>query len=87
MPHRTWKNSKGHTIAELQKGETIDNDSQGITAFSIPKGSGLTNQEAQAVDQVGGVHVLNRDTLDGQAIWRHYYRSPEGESSTSPASL
>ncbi|KAK0657977.1 hypothetical protein B0T16DRAFT_315354 [Cercophora newfieldiana] len=74
---RTWKNSDGATIADLAKEETIDNDSKGITAFSIPKGSGLTNQEAQVVDGGGGVHVLNRDTLDGKVIWRHYHRSPD----------
>jgi hypothetical protein len=36
----------------------------------------LTNQEAQAVDHAGGVHVLNRDNLDGELLWRHYYRDP-----------
>ncbi|KKY35260.1 putative dockerin type 1 [Diaporthe ampelina] len=61
----TWKNGHGKVIADLRKGETIDNSSEGIVAFAIPKGSGLMNQEAQAVDQDGGVHILNRDTLDG----------------------
>lgn len=74
----TWKNSAGRVIADLRKGETIANDAPGIVAFEIPKGKGLINQEAQAVDPDGGVHVLNRDTLDGQHLWKHYYRSPEG---------
>lgn len=77
---RTWKNGAGSVVADLGEGETITNDAEGIVAFEIPKGSGLTNQEAQAVDQDGGVHVLNRDTMDGGecAMWKHYYRSPEG---------
>jgi hypothetical protein len=79
----TWINGADKVIARLQAGETITNNSEGIVAFRIPKSSGLTNQEAQAVDQEGGVHVLNRDTLDGEAspIWNHYYRSPDGKSS------
>ncbi|KAH8766622.1 hypothetical protein F5883DRAFT_555290 [Diaporthe sp. PMI_573] len=74
----TWKNGRGNVIADLRKGETINNSSEGIVAFDIPKGSGLMNQEAQAVDQDGGVHILNRDTLDGINVWRHYYHSPGG---------
>jgi hypothetical protein len=77
----TWKNGAGGVIANLRKGDTIDNNAEGTVAFAIPKGSGLSNQEAQAVDQEGGVHVLNRDTLDGggHRMWKHYYRSPNGE--------
>lgn len=75
----TWKNGKGEVIADLRKGETIDNGAEGIVALQIPKDSGLMNQESQAVDQDGGVHVLNRDTLDGRHMWKHYYRSPEGK--------
>ncbi|AEO59504.1 hypothetical protein MYCTH_2307864 [Thermothelomyces thermophilus ATCC 42464] len=85
----TWRNGAGAVIARLREGETITNDAEGIVAFEIPKHSGLTNQEAQTVDQDGGVHVLNRDTLDGveeedRAVWRHYYRSPEGTWSRRP---
>lgn len=76
----TWRNDRGDVIADLRKGETIRNDAPGIVAFDVPKGSGLMNQEAQAVDHAGGVHVLNRETLrDGALMWRHYYRAPEGE--------
>ncbi|KAK4152672.1 hypothetical protein C8A00DRAFT_34589 [Chaetomidium leptoderma] len=76
----TWKNGAGEVIADLKKGETVANSAEGIVAFEIAKGSGLTNQEAQAVDQDGGVHVLNRDTVDGGEcpMWKHYYRSPAG---------
>ncbi|KAI0377539.1 hypothetical protein F5Y04DRAFT_176118 [Hypomontagnella monticulosa] len=75
----SWCNGAGEVVADLRKGESVRNDSAGIVAFEIPKGSGLSNQEAQAVDHEGGVHVLNRDKLDGEMRWKHYYRSPEGK--------
>ena len=87
-----WKNGRGEVIADLRdpvsfshdqrgKERTIRNDACGIVAFEIPKGKGLMNQEAQAVDQAGGVHVLNRDMMDeGRTyLWKHYYRSPDGK--------
>lgn len=77
----TWKNGRGSVIADLNKGQTIANDVDGIVAFEVPKHSGLTNQEAQAVDQDGGVHVLNRESTDGgaQPVWKHYYKAPGGK--------
>ena len=74
----TWKNGQGTIIADLNRGGTVKNDCSGIVAIEIPKGSGLTNQESQAIDQSGGMHVLNRDTTNGGLLWKHYYRSPEG---------
>ncbi|KAL1846321.1 hypothetical protein VTK73DRAFT_314 [Phialemonium thermophilum] len=75
---RTWRNGAGEVVAaDLDKGGSVRNDSPGIVAVEIPKGRGLTNQEAQAVDGDGGVHVLNRDDLDGELRWKHYYRSPD----------
>jgi hypothetical protein len=76
---RTWRNGAGEQIADLSKGESITPDSPGIVAFEIPKGSGLTNQESQAVDHDGGVHILNRDKVDGEQRWKQYYRSPDGK--------
>jgi hypothetical protein len=77
---RSWKNSQGDLIGSQEPGSTvgntITNDSPGIVVFEIPKGHGLTNQESQAVDQEGGVHILNRDSVDGELLWKHYYRSP-----------
>ncbi|GAP85479.1 hypothetical protein SAMD00023353_1000210 [Rosellinia necatrix] len=72
-------------IADLTRGESILPTSPGILAFAVPRGAGLTNQEAQAVDRDGGVHVLNRDALDDDGVlrWRHYYLSPsDGEGWT-----
>ncbi|AEO69808.1 uncharacterized protein THITE_2120556 [Thermothielavioides terrestris NRRL 8126] len=82
----TWKNGAGKVIADLRKGETIANDAEGIVAFKIPKNSGLSNQEAQAVDQDGGVHVLNRDKRDGgaSAMWKHYYKPLNGAWTQRP---
>jgi hypothetical protein len=75
---QTWRNGAGEQIADLSKGESITPESPGIVAFEIPRGSGLSNQESQAVDHEGGVHVLNRDRMDGEQKWKHYYRSPDG---------
>ncbi|KAI1279342.1 hypothetical protein F5Y07DRAFT_396970 [Xylaria sp. FL0933] len=73
-------------IADLERGESILPTSKGIVAFAIPKGSGLINQEAQAVDGEGGVHVLNRDNLDGGVQrWKHYYLSSHGAPWTQRA--
>ncbi|KAI1431124.1 hypothetical protein GGR50DRAFT_107907 [Xylaria sp. CBS 124048] len=70
---------EGQLIADLDRGESILPTSPGIVAFTIPKGHGLINQEAQAVDGDGGVHILNRDCMDGGAQrWKHYYRAPCG---------
>ncbi|RYP54524.1 hypothetical protein DL768_000726 [Monosporascus sp. mg162] len=77
---RTWCNGAGERVADLSRGESIRPDSPGIVAFEIPRGSGLHNQESQAVDHSGGVHVLNRDNLDGEQRWKHYYRSSDGSS-------
>ncbi|KAM7215416.1 hypothetical protein V8F06_009176 [Rhypophila decipiens] len=92
----TWRNGNGEVITDLKPNNTtagteikgtIPNSAPGIVAFKIPKGSGLMNQEAQAVDSEGRVHVLNRDCLacpgsddDGsdnrQVRWKHYFREP-----------
>lgn len=80
--HAGVNSERTKVIADLEKGESILPTSPGIVAIQIPKGSGLTNQESQAVDYDGGVHVLNRDTLDrdgnGGAVvrWKHYYLDP-----------
>ncbi|GAB1309836.1 Dockerin type 1 [Madurella fahalii] len=82
----TWKNGAGQVIAQLKDGSTITNDAKGIVAFEISRNSGLTNQEAQAIDQEGGVHVLNRDTTDGgtKPMWKHYYRPRSGTWTQRP---
>lgn len=73
----TWRSGTGEQIADLSKRQSITPESPGIVAFDIPEGSGLSNQESQAIDHEGGVHVLNRDKMDGEQKWKHYYRAPE----------
>ncbi|KAI0975313.1 hypothetical protein F4678DRAFT_322812 [Xylaria arbuscula] len=83
-----WHNGSGDPvcIADLGRGESILPTTPGIVALAIPNGSGLINQEAQAVDAEGGVHVLNRDNLDGGAQrWKHYYLSSHGGTWTQRA--
>ncbi|KAM7205729.1 hypothetical protein V8F20_002962 [Naviculisporaceae sp. PSN 640] len=89
----TWRNGNGEVIADLNRCEnkasliteenlvpnTITNNAPGIVAFKISKGSGLMNQEAQAVDAQGRIHVLNRDSCvnsDKKVTWKHYFRDP-----------
>jgi hypothetical protein len=72
----TWKTGGGATVADLSKGESVNPSAEGVVAFSIPKNTGLTNQESQSVDHNGGVHVSNRDNMGGHLQWKHYYRSP-----------
>jgi len=75
----TWKNAGGKVVASLERGETVTNYSDGIVAVEIPKRSGLSNQESQAVDLTGGMHILNRGrTSEGAYVWKHYYRPSEG---------
>jgi hypothetical protein len=75
---RSWKNDLGHTVAHLDKGESVRPETEGIKVIKIPKGCGVHNQEDQVVDYYGGIHVLNRDTMNGHMEWKHYYRSPNG---------
>ncbi|KAK8004563.1 malate synthase [Apiospora arundinis] len=94
---QVWRNGTGDVVADLRRGESITPFSPGVTAFRIPKGAGLTNQEAQAVDHDGGVHVLNRDCChhihkdddddktDREVKWKHYYRDPVTKAWTSRA--
>ncbi|KAL2163173.1 hypothetical protein VTH06DRAFT_5229 [Thermothelomyces fergusii] len=98
-PRYPWRNGASAVTARLREDETITNHAEGIVLSEIPKRSGLTNQEAQAVDQEGGVHVLSRESLDRREdgavwnLWKHYDRSPKGErafpnnSETSPIPL
>lgn len=75
---RGWNNDLGHAVAQLDKGESVRPETEGIKVITIPKGCGVHNQEDQVVDYDGGVHVLNRDTMNGNMKWKHYYRSPNG---------
>ncbi|KAK2027929.1 hypothetical protein LX32DRAFT_416664 [Colletotrichum zoysiae] len=72
---KTFNNTKGEQLANLELGETVFPDCDGLIVFDIPMNSGILNQEAQAADDNGGFHVLNREN----EVWMHYYRSPQGK--------
>ncbi|KAK1964112.1 hypothetical protein LY78DRAFT_748647 [Colletotrichum sublineola] len=70
---KTFNNTKGKRLANLELGETVFPDCDGLIVFNIPMNSGILNQEAQAADGNGGFHVLNREN----EVWLHYYRTPQ----------
>lgn len=78
---KTWKSSDGRTLAVLNGGEenTILPQSK-ARVFEIPMGSGILNQEAQAVDRKGGFWVLNRENSAGEQQWILYYRDCTGKA-------
>lgn len=62
----TWYNGEHERLAL-----PINMNSPSL-AVSIPKFSGIMNQEGQCVDRNGGVHVLGRES----GYYYHYYRNP-----------
>jgi len=86
---RTWKNNEGITVSVT--GSTfINSNTQGIKVWTIGQNRGLINQEAQAVDSKGQVHVLLSHMPDSQAditnftnartksVYFHYWRDTKG---------
>ncbi|KAK8099850.1 hypothetical protein PG999_010224 [Apiospora kogelbergensis] len=85
---RVWRNGAGAAVADLARGESVAPASRGVTALRIPRGAGLTNQEAQAVDRAGAcqsypdadaeVEEKNEGGGNGnqEVKWKHYYRDP-----------
>lgn len=65
-PGRYWYSSDG-----VQLGESCPGLQPSVRTLQmeIPKCSGVLNQEAQVVDEYGTVHVLNRETVRGEANW------------------
>jgi hypothetical protein len=86
---RTWKNNAGTRVA-VTGTSYITEGSPGITVWTIPENSGLINQESQAVDSTGQVHVLasrlpgnagnqpDFNTARASAVLVHYYRDTHG---------
>ncbi|EGO23046.1 hypothetical protein SERLADRAFT_471713 [Serpula lacrymans var. lacrymans S7.9] len=71
----TWQNNWNQTICNTTAEAPVLPISAGITIFTIPKYSGILNQEAQIVDNEGRMHVLNRENTTGSELWYHYWRS------------
>lgn len=77
---KSWKSSDGTVLAILgkDKDNTIVPESK-ARVFEIPMGSGILNQEAQAVDWNGGFWVLNRENTAGEQQWILYHRNYTGK--------
>ncbi|PWY66796.1 hypothetical protein BO94DRAFT_561269 [Aspergillus sclerotioniger CBS 115572] len=73
----SWYGSDHQPVAILSSrpGTGLDSQDGRLRAKDIPRNSGIMNQEAQHVDANGGVHVLNRENVNGNETWMHYYRS------------
>jgi hypothetical protein len=80
---RIWESSDGEPLAELGSSFATDEDTikpgaNGARVFEIPMGSGILNQEAQAVGWNGSFWVLNRENGTGSQKWIVYCRDPDG---------
>jgi hypothetical protein len=86
---RTWYNNAGTKIG-TSGSSYITSASPGVTVWTIGQDRGLINQESQAVDSNGVVHVLasqlpasaasqsNFTTARNTAVLVHYYRDTSG---------
>ena len=70
---RTWKNNSG-AAAGTSGSAPVTKSSVGPPAVPIAQNSGLLNQEAQAVDAAGRVHLMMRDNISGSLRWVHWVR-------------
>lgn len=78
---RTFYNSDGKMIAEAGT-NPITQKTEGIIVANIPRKSGIVNQEGQAVDSQGRIHVVIRHyenlTAGGPTYRMHYWRDTDG---------
>lgn len=88
----TWLNNNGVKIADASTGQLIDLDSTGVTVVTLSSYYGMMNQQGQAVDSEGRVHVLmwhcTPETYAGYSYSRfgsigarryyHYWRDTDG---------
>lgn len=78
---KTWKSSDGTILAVLDgKEENTILPQSKARVFEIAMGSGILNQEAQAVDRKGGFWVLNRENSAGEQQWILYHRDGTGKA-------
>lgn len=80
----TWRNNAGTIVGTV--GSPIDLNSPGITVVPMDRGSTLMNQQTQAVDGDGRVHVVMWHKTDdappvtgfttAPAAYFHYFRNP-----------
>ncbi|MBN2697975.1 MAG: BNR-4 repeat-containing protein [Bacteroidales bacterium] len=87
---RTWYNAEGVHIGTVETNPMTLN-TPGLKVWTVNKYRGLINQESQAVDSKGGIHILQSYMLDGEPnnsnFWssridkgylRHIYRDDAG---------
>ncbi len=87
----TWKNNAGAVVANTGLGDAITIGDPGLVVQTLPRNQALRNQQAQAVDNSGRVHVLmahrrqepGYEWQSGDPIWSpldaayfHYVRDP-----------
>lgn len=80
---RTWKNNAGTAVGQTGS-RYISPSTAGIAAWTIPQNSGIVNQEAQAADPQGRIHVLIRtdSTIAGgtrKPFHTHFWRGEDGK--------
>ncbi|HEX3043502.1 MAG TPA: BNR repeat-containing protein [Bacillota bacterium] len=72
---RTWCNNSG-TVIGTTGSDPVTIEEPKI--WTIPTNSGLINQEAQAIDNQGRIHLLMRKTVNGTNYQFHYWRGTDG---------
>ncbi|MFB6341815.1 BNR-4 repeat-containing protein [Saccharicrinis sp. FJH62] len=92
---RTWYNAAGTKIATTGT-DPLNYNKAGFKVYNIGENRGLINQEAQAVDSKGGIHILQSYMLDSQpdnSAWpgsrqpawlRHIYQDEFGTWHSDP---
>ncbi len=89
---RTWYNTAGKligTTGSTDVSKLLNYYSQGFEILSVGQNRGLINQEGQAVDSKGNIHILQSYLEDGvnenswynrrtKAMMRHIYQDEEG---------
>jgi hypothetical protein len=86
---RTWMSHSGTQVGAVNTNPVKSNTS-GITVWPLGQNRGLINQESQAVDSKGGIHILQSYLPDGEpnstnfwngrskAYLRHIYKDESG---------
>ena len=87
---RTWYNAAGTQVGTVNT-QPMTLDMPGLKVWTVNRNRGLINQESQAVDSKGGIHILQSYMLDTEPdnnnFWnsrqelgylRHVYRDDEG---------
>jgi hypothetical protein len=72
---RTWRNNNGDSIGTSGSDPVTIEEPK---VWTIPMNHGLINQEAQTVDHLGRIHVLQRRDSAGVNYQYHYWRDLDG---------